>query len=146
MSLVRQWRGWLSALALAAALPGALLAQGATGTVRGRVTDAASGRGVGDVQLLVADTRIGAMTDAEGNYSLVNVPVGTRSITARRLGFQPATKAVALTAGRAKLEASGGVGLERVREIAETGVDRISIGALTKDLRAIDLSLRHVEE
>jgi nicotinate-nucleotide pyrophosphorylase (carboxylating) len=55
-------------------------------------------------------------------------------------------QAVAINAGRAKLEASGGVGLERVREIADTGVDRISIGALTKDLRAIDLSLRHVEE
>jgi nicotinate-nucleotide pyrophosphorylase (carboxylating) len=42
----------------------------------------------------------------------------------------------------ARLEASGGITLENVREIAETGVDRISIGALTKDLRAIDLSMR----
>lgn len=55
-------------------------------------------------------------------------------------------EAVAFTAGRAELEASGGVNLERVRAIAETGVDRISIGSLTKDVRAIDLSLRHVEE
>jgi nicotinate-nucleotide pyrophosphorylase (carboxylating) len=55
-------------------------------------------------------------------------------------------EAVVLTADRAELEASGGVNLERVRAIAETGVDRISIGSLTKDVRAIDLSLRHVEE
>lgn len=55
-------------------------------------------------------------------------------------------EAVTVTAGRAELEASGGVNLERVRAIAETGVDRISIGSLTKDVRAIDLSLRHVEE
>jgi nicotinate-nucleotide pyrophosphorylase (carboxylating) len=55
-------------------------------------------------------------------------------------------RAVGLTAGRARLEASGGVSLETVRAIAETGVDRISIGALTKDVRAIDLSLRHVEQ
>ena len=55
-------------------------------------------------------------------------------------------KAVALTAGRAVLEASGGVDLSKVRAIAETGVDRISIGSLTKDVRAIDLSLRHVEK
>ena len=41
--------------------------------------------------------------------------------------------------------AAGGVNLERVRAIAETGVDRISIGTLTKDVRALDLSLRHVE-
>jgi nicotinate-nucleotide pyrophosphorylase (carboxylating) len=50
--------------------------------------------------------------------------------------------AVRLNAGRAKLEASGGITLENVRAIAETGVDRISIGALTKDIRAVDLSMR----
>ena len=50
--------------------------------------------------------------------------------------------AVQLTAGRAELEASGGVNLNTVRAIAETGVDRISIGALTKDILAIDLSMR----
>jgi nicotinate-nucleotide pyrophosphorylase (carboxylating) len=54
-------------------------------------------------------------------------------------------QAVGLTAGRAELEASGGVRLETVRAIAETGVDRISVGSLTKDVRAIDLSLRHSE-
>jgi nicotinate-nucleotide pyrophosphorylase (carboxylating) len=50
--------------------------------------------------------------------------------------------AVRTTAGRATLEASGGVTLDTVRAIAETGVDRISIGALTKDIQATDLSLR----
>jgi nicotinate-nucleotide pyrophosphorylase (carboxylating) len=50
--------------------------------------------------------------------------------------------AVKRNAGRAKLEASGGITLENVRAIAETGVDRISIGALTKDVKAIDLSMR----
>jgi nicotinate-nucleotide pyrophosphorylase (carboxylating) len=54
-------------------------------------------------------------------------------------------QAVGFTAGRAELEASGGVRLETVRATAETGVDRISIGTLTKDVRAIDLSLRHSE-
>jgi nicotinate-nucleotide pyrophosphorylase (carboxylating) len=51
-------------------------------------------------------------------------------------------EAVALTAGRALLEASGGIGLEQLRAIAETGVDRISLGKLTKDVRAIDFSMR----
>jgi nicotinate-nucleotide pyrophosphorylase (carboxylating) len=51
-------------------------------------------------------------------------------------------EAVRETAGRAKLEASGGITIENVRMIAETGVDCISIGALTKHLRAVDLSLR----
>ncbi len=51
-------------------------------------------------------------------------------------------EAVATTAGKAVLEASGGVNRDSVRAIAETGVDRISIGALTKDLKATDYSLR----
>lgn len=51
-------------------------------------------------------------------------------------------EAVAMAAGRAKLEASGGITLENVRKIADTGVDRISIGALTKDVKAVDLSMR----
>jgi len=50
--------------------------------------------------------------------------------------------AVTRTAKRAELEASGGITLETVRGIAETGVDRISIGALTKDVQAADLSMR----
>ncbi len=54
-------------------------------------------------------------------------------------------EAVRVTKGRASLEASGGISMESVRAIAETGVDRISVGSLTKDVRATDLSLRHVE-
>jgi len=46
--------------------------------------------------------------------------------------------------GRAKLEASGGVNLERVRAIADTGVDFISVGSITKDVRAVDLSMRFI--
>ena len=51
-------------------------------------------------------------------------------------------EAVHITAKRAKLEASGGVSDSNLRDIAETGVDFISIGALTKHCRAIDLSMR----
>jgi nicotinate-nucleotide pyrophosphorylase (carboxylating) len=50
--------------------------------------------------------------------------------------------AVAATRGRAKLEVSGGVTLDNIRPLAETGVDYISVGALTKHVRAVDLSLR----
>jgi len=58
--------------------------------------------------------------------------------------FDPERLAVAVreTAGRATLEASGGITLDNIRAIAETGVDFISVGSLTKHLRAIDLSLR----
>jgi nicotinate-nucleotide pyrophosphorylase (carboxylating) len=51
-------------------------------------------------------------------------------------------EAVAITQGKAKLEASGGVNLETIRDIANTGVNFISVGAITKDVKAIDLSMR----
>jgi nicotinate-nucleotide pyrophosphorylase (carboxylating) len=51
-------------------------------------------------------------------------------------------QAYAQNAGRAVLEVSGGVALESIREFAKTGVDRISVGKLTKDVRAVDLSWR----
>ncbi|HEX6177412.1 MAG TPA: carboxylating nicotinate-nucleotide diphosphorylase [Thermoanaerobaculia bacterium] len=51
-------------------------------------------------------------------------------------------EAVELTAGRVPLEASGGITLENVREVAETGVDRISVGALTHSVTALDISMR----
>ncbi len=51
-------------------------------------------------------------------------------------------EAVRISSGRATLEASGGISLDTIRAVAETGVDRISVGSLTKDVRAIDLSMR----
>lgn len=58
------------------------------------------------------------------------------------LSLEDMRTAVAIAAGRTKLEASGGISDETLREVAETGVDYISIGALTKHVRAIDLSMR----
>jgi nicotinate-nucleotide pyrophosphorylase (carboxylating) len=51
-------------------------------------------------------------------------------------------EAVRRTAGRVPLEASGGITLESVRGVAETGVDRISVGALTHSVTALDISMR----
>ncbi|MNJ31635.1 Nicotinate-nucleotide pyrophosphorylase [carboxylating] [compost metagenome] len=58
------------------------------------------------------------------------------------LSLDDMREAVRLNAGRAKLEASGGVNESTLRVIAETGVDYISIGAMTKDVKAVDLSMR----
>jgi len=73
------------------------------------------------------------------------IDAGVRMVLLDNMSLDEMREAVKLTAGRAELEASGGVGLEGVRAIAEVGVDRISIGRLTKDVHAIDLSLRHTE-
>jgi nicotinate-nucleotide pyrophosphorylase (carboxylating) len=67
---------------------------------------------------------------------------GATSVLLDNFTLEQVREAVALTAGRALLEVSGGVTLDRLREIAGTGVDRISVGALTKDVRAVDYSMR----
>jgi nicotinate-nucleotide pyrophosphorylase (carboxylating) len=67
---------------------------------------------------------------------------GARSVLLDDFSFEDMRQAVALNAGRAVLEVSGGVDLSTIRTIAATGVDRISVGKLTKDVRALDLSLR----
>jgi len=67
---------------------------------------------------------------------------GAASVLLDNFDLERLRQAVAVNAGRALLEASGGVTLGELRAIAATGVDRISIGHLTKDVRAVDFSLR----
>jgi nicotinate-nucleotide pyrophosphorylase (carboxylating) len=67
---------------------------------------------------------------------------GARRVLLDNFPLERLRSAVAAAGGRARLEASGGVTLDNVRAIADTGVDDISVGALTKDVRAVDLSMR----
>ena len=67
---------------------------------------------------------------------------GAKNILIDNFTTDQMREAVAITQGTALLEASGGVSLEQLRSIVETGVDRISIGKLTKDVIAVDFSLR----
>lgn len=67
---------------------------------------------------------------------------GAKRVLLDNFSLDQLREAVALGAGRARLEASGGVTLETIRGIAETGVDDISVGVLTKDLKATDYSMR----
>jgi nicotinate-nucleotide pyrophosphorylase (carboxylating) len=69
---------------------------------------------------------------------------GAASVLLDNFSLPAMRDAVALNAGRALLEASGGVTRDALREIAATGVDRISIGGLTKDVKAVDYSMRVV--
>jgi nicotinate-nucleotide pyrophosphorylase (carboxylating) len=69
------------------------------------------------------------------------VALGVDAILLDNMTLDELREAVSLTAGRARLEASGGVSLDTVRAIAETGVDEISVGALTHSARSLDVSL-----
>jgi nicotinate-nucleotide pyrophosphorylase (carboxylating) len=67
---------------------------------------------------------------------------GADIIMLDELSLDEMRQAVAINQGRAKLEASGGINQNTLRAVAETGVDYISIGTLTKDVKAVDLSMR----
>jgi len=67
---------------------------------------------------------------------------GAKLILLDNFDLKSLHQAVEVCAGRAVLEASGGITLATVRAVAETGVDRISCGSLTKDVRSVDLSMR----
>jgi nicotinate-nucleotide pyrophosphorylase (carboxylating) len=69
------------------------------------------------------------------------IAAGADALLLDNMGLDDLRAAVALVGGRARLEASGGVTLDTVRAIAETGVDEISIGALTHSARSLDVSL-----
>ena len=94
----------------------------------------------------IANGNIFVQIEVETIDQLVEaLDVGAAMVLLDNMTLEQMREAVVINAGRAELEVSGGVSLDRVRSIAETGVHRISIGCLTKDVRAIDLSLRHVE-
>lgn len=73
------------------------------------------------------------------------IAAGATRLLLDNFSLEMLREAVSLVQGQVSLEASGGVNLETVVAIAETGVDFISVGAMTKDVRALDLSMRIVE-
>lgn len=90
-------RGFVLCLALTAATP--IHAQSATGTIRGTVTNAASGAPIAAAQVYVASNRVGGVTRADGGYTILNVPAGRQTVRVRALGFAPTEQTVAVSAG-----------------------------------------------
>lgn len=85
---------------------------------------------------LTVEVEVGTVSAA-----LEAVQAGADIIMLDNMGLDDMRQAVQVIAGRALVEASGGITLDAVRTVAETGVDRISIGALTHSPRALDISL-----
>ncbi len=108
--------------AIALATPFVLAAQGATGTVSGRITDASIGRGLPEAQVTITGTRIGAVTGPNGEYTLSGVPVGSRTVTARRIGYQPTTRSVEVVSGAtATADVALAVSAVNLSEVVVTG-------------------------
>jgi nicotinate-nucleotide pyrophosphorylase (carboxylating) len=72
------------------------------------------------------------------------IDAGAKLILLDNFNLERMREAVKVANGRAELEASGGITLDSVRAIAETGVDRISLGSITKNVDALDLSMRFI--
>ena len=90
--------------------------------------------------------RVPIQIEVENLEQLVEaLAAGAKSILLDNFRLDKMREAVAINRGRALVEASGGVSLSSVRAIALTGVDRISIGSLTKDICAIDYSMRFIQ-
>ena len=106
---------------LALFLPVISNAQQPTGTVSGRVTDASIGRGLPNVQIVVTGTRIGAVTGPNGEYTLVGVPVGSRTLTVRRIGYQPTIQAVTVALGSTTVDIALNVSAVNLSEVVVTG-------------------------
>jgi TonB-linked SusC/RagA family outer membrane protein len=85
------------AAALLLAVPGLDAQQ--TGTVTGRVTDSQGGAPIASVQIFIEDLNLGALTQQNGRYLLVNVPAGTHTVTAARIGYRTVTQEVTVGAG-----------------------------------------------
>ena len=84
---------WAAGLAVVALSPGALPSQQGTGRITGTVTGEAR-QPLSDVQVTIPNTRYGAVTNAEGRYTIVGVPAGTYQLRAQRLGYTPTTQSV----------------------------------------------------
>ena len=96
-----------------------------------------------DAALRLADGKVSVQIEVETLNQLQQaLDAGAKLILLDNFSLEDMHRAVEITAGRALLEASGNVSLANVRAVADTGVDRISIGGLTKHIRAVDLSMR----
>lgn len=91
----------------------------------------------------IAPSDIPVQVEVESREELeAAISAGAKLILLDNFTVVQMREAVRFTARRAELEASGGITLANLREVAQTGVDRISIGSITKDVKAVDLSMR----
>ena len=103
----------------------------------------AASRGIADVLAHAKASEVPVQIEVETLVQLEEaLASGAKLVLLDNFDIRGLRDAVRINSNRAELEASGGITLENVRGIAETGVDRISVGSLTKNIAAVDLSLR----
>jgi TonB-dependent starch-binding outer membrane protein SusC len=126
------------------------LAAQAAGTIRGHVIDAGTGRPVGDAQVALTGTKIGAVTNASGAYLLTGVPAGTYEITARRLGYNRASQAVTVSSGELQMDLQLSVAASSLDAVVVTGTagaaEKRTLGNSITQLDVADLTKKTTVE
>jgi TonB-dependent SusC/RagA subfamily outer membrane receptor len=132
------------------------LAAQATGTVRGKVTDARSARPLQSVQVFIPGTGRGALTDASGSFQMLNIPAGTHTVRAQLVGYATADASVSVTAGGTgeanfQLEpqalaldgliVTGTAGQARRREVGNS-IAQINLGQVAEPVQNVDQLLQ----
>ncbi len=147
--MLLQHRGvtWRLAVGLALSLATGQLLE-AQGTIRGRVTDAGTKRPLADAQVVVTGTTTGAVTNANGDYVIVNVPAGARELLARRLGYARQTRAVTVSAGtEVRADFDMAVSASQLEQVVVTGtggaVEKKTLGNSITTLDVAALTARN---
>ena len=119
------WRAALAATSLLALAGTTLAAQESTptGRIGGRILDAATGQGISDVGVQIVGTTLGAMSGVDGRYTITNIPAGTVTIQARRIGYQPKTVTGIL------LDADGALEQDITLESANLRLEAVTVSA-----------------
>jgi TonB-linked SusC/RagA family outer membrane protein len=143
---LRRLSSWVTASALALGLLTGVAATAAAqqGTIAGRVTDAGTGRPVADARVIVVGTSLFATTNAEGRYTIRNVPAGTATLRVLRVGFSELRRPVTVTAGQT---ATGDFALNevavRLQEVVTTATGealRAELGHTVSNIAVSDVT------
>lgn len=118
-------RAALAAASLLALAGAPLAAQESTptGRIGGRILDATTGQGISDVGIQVVGTTLGAMSGFDGRYTIMNIPAGTVTIQARRIGYQPKTVTGIL------LDADGALALDITLDASNVQLEAVTVSA-----------------
>jgi len=130
---------------LLAAMVGGLLsvsqlpAQGTGGTITGRVVDSTSNQPLANIQIQVVGTMRGALTSAEGRYTIVGVPAGVQTVRATRIGYNPQVRNVTVADGQtATVDFSLGASAINLQAVVVTGYGTQRREAITGAVATVD--------
>lgn len=140
--------GLAAAVLLLAGLTMAARPAAAQGSIRGRVVDAGTNRPIADAQIVVTGSQMGALTNANGDFVVVNVPVGSREIVARRLGYTRQARTVTVSQGaEVRADFALSVSASQLDQVVVTGtggaVEKKTLGNSITTIDAADVTARN---